>query len=262
MHGVAPACETENVCPATVSVPLRVLALVFAVTYQVTVPPPVPLAGENVSQLGALLDGVHVQPALADTLNVPLPDAAPALTLTGQSEYVQGGGAPACETENVCPATVNVPLRGLVLVLGVVYQVTVPLPVPLAGENVSQAGALLDGVHAQPVPAVTLKVPLPDTAPELALTGQSEYVQVGGAPACVTENVCPPIVIVPKRGLVPVFAVTYQFTVPLPFPLAGEQVSQPGALLEAVQLQEPLVVTEKEPLVDPKPGFALVAERP
>jgi len=58
----------------------------------------------------------------------------------------------------------NVPLRKLVLVLAVTDHVTVPLPVPLAGVQVSQMGALLDGVHGQVAPAVTVNVPLPDVA--------------------------------------------------------------------------------------------------
>ena len=68
----------------------------------------------------------------------------------------------------------SVPLRKLVLVLAVTDHVTVPLPVPLAGVQVSQLGALLDGVHEQVVPAATLSVPLPAAEPGLALAGESE----------------------------------------------------------------------------------------
>ena len=96
---------------------------------------------------------------------------------------------PACVTVKYCPEMVSVPVRGLVLVLAVAYHVTVPLPVPLAGVQVSQLGALLEGVHGQVVPAVTVNAPLLDAEPGLALAGESEYVQVGVAPACVTENV-------------------------------------------------------------------------
>jgi hypothetical protein len=98
------------------------------------------------------------------------------------------------------------PLRGLVLVLAVTNHVTVPLPRPLAGVQVSQLGALLTGVHAQPTPAVTLNVPLPTTEPALALANESEYVQA--APACETENVCPAIDNEPLRWLVVVLAET------------------------------------------------------
>jgi len=52
-----------------------------------------------------------------------------------------------------------------VLVLAVTYQVTVPLPVKLDGEQVSHPGALLTGDHEQLLPVVTVNVPLPDAAP-------------------------------------------------------------------------------------------------
>ena len=72
-----------------------------------------------------------------------------------------------------------------------------------------------------------------------------------GAPDCDTEKVCPAIVSVPERGLVLALAVTYQVTVPLALPLAGAQVSQVVALLEAVQLQLPLAVRDTVPLPAP-----------
>ncbi len=56
---------------------------------------------------------------------------------------------------------VSVALRALVLVLPVTDHVTVPLPDPLAGVQVSQVGALLEAVQAQPALAVTVTVPLP-----------------------------------------------------------------------------------------------------
>ena len=104
-----------KIWPATVSVPERELQLVFAATDQVTVPLPVPLVGVQVSQLGALLDGVHAQPAPAVTVIDPLPAAEPALAVAGDTAYVQA--APACVTEKTCPAIVSVPERGLVLAL-------------------------------------------------------------------------------------------------------------------------------------------------
>jgi len=59
------------------NVPLRGLVLVLAVTDQVIIPEPVPLAGVHVSQLGALLEGIQLHPAPAVTLTLPLPpDAA------------------------------------------------------------------------------------------------------------------------------------------------------------------------------------------
>ena len=75
---------------------------------------------------------------------------------------------------NVCPATVNEPVRGLVLVLVATYHVTVPMLEPLAGVQVNQLGELLDAVQLQPVPAFTVTVPLPAPAPGLAPVDEIE----------------------------------------------------------------------------------------
>jgi len=69
---VAPTCVTVKIWPATFSVPVREAVLVLAVADQVSVPSPVPLTGVQVSQLGAVLDGVQLQPGSALTLSVPL----------------------------------------------------------------------------------------------------------------------------------------------------------------------------------------------
>jgi hypothetical protein len=82
---VAPACVTANVWPAIASVPLRELVLELAVTDHVTVPLPLPLAGVQVSQLVALLDAVHVQPAVVVTVTVPLPIPEPGLAPDAES---------------------------------------------------------------------------------------------------------------------------------------------------------------------------------
>jgi len=67
----------------------------------------------------------------------------------------------------------SVPLRALLLVLAAADQVTDPLPLPLAGVQVSQLVALLEGVQLQPAPAVTVKVPLPPAAATEALVGDN-----------------------------------------------------------------------------------------
>src|SRR5437773_7095300 len=112
---------------------------------------------------------------------------------------------PACVTVNVWPAMLSVPVRELALVLAVTHQVTAPLPLPLAGVQVSQAGALLDGVQLQPAPAVTVRVALLAAEPTLLPVGGTVYVQV--APTCVTVNVWPATLSVPVREL-PVLAAT------------------------------------------------------
>jgi len=75
---------------------------------------------------------------------------------------------------NVWPAIVRVPVRELLPVLAVTDQLTDPLPVPLAGVQVSQLVALLDAVQLQPAPAVTLTEPVPVAAPGLALVAEIE----------------------------------------------------------------------------------------
>ena len=75
---------TVNVCPATVRVPVLELVLVLAVADHVTVAPPVPLAGVQVSQVVAALDAVQAQPAPAVTLTVPVAAAAPGLALVDE----------------------------------------------------------------------------------------------------------------------------------------------------------------------------------
>ena len=81
------------------------------------------------------------------------------------------------------------------------------MPLPLApAVTVSQLVALLTAVQLHPVPAVTVTVPV--VAADVGLADVGEIVNVQGTPACVTVKVLPPIVIVPVRELVLVFAAT------------------------------------------------------
>ena len=82
------------------------------------------------------------------------------------------------------------------------------MPLPEApAVTVSQLVALLTAVQLQPVPAVTVTVPVAATD-VVKFDDVGEIVKVHGTPACVTVKVCPPIVIVPVREVVPVFAAT------------------------------------------------------
>jgi hypothetical protein len=65
---------------------------------------------------------------------------------------------------------------------------------------------LLVAVHAQPVPAVTVTLPVPPAAVMLCDVGDA--LNVHGAPACVTVIVVPATVNVPVRLTVDVFAAT------------------------------------------------------
>ena len=66
---------------------------------------------------------------------------------------------------------------------------------------------LLAAVQVHPVPAVTVTLPVV-AADVVRFDEVGEMVNVHGAPACVTVKVCPPIVIVPLRDVVPVLAAT------------------------------------------------------
>jgi len=81
------------------------------------------------------------------------------------------------------------------------------LPLPLAPALIVSQVALLVAVQLQPVPAVTVTVPVVATD-DVRFDDAGKIVNEHGAPACVTVKVCPPIVIVPVRDVVDVFAAT------------------------------------------------------
>jgi hypothetical protein len=58
----------------------------------------------------SLLVAVHAQPVVVVTVAVLDPAAATGFSVVGATLNVQG--APCCVTVTVCPATVNVPVRG------------------------------------------------------------------------------------------------------------------------------------------------------
>jgi hypothetical protein len=105
-----------TVCPATVSVPVRGLVVIFTATLKVTVPLPVPLPAPPVRVIQlTLLDAVQAQPLVVVTVVVKGPPAA--ATLCDVDDSVKLHPAPLCVTVTVCPATVNVPVREAVAVL-------------------------------------------------------------------------------------------------------------------------------------------------
>jgi hypothetical protein len=65
-----------------------------------------------------------------------------------------------------------VPVRGLVAVFGAAVKVAVPLPDPLPKVMVSQLESLL-AVHAQPLAAVTLTLPVPPVAATECVVGDT-----------------------------------------------------------------------------------------
>jgi len=81
------------------------------------------------------------------------------------------------------------------------------LPLPEAPALIVIHVSLLAAVQLHPVPAVTVTVPVA-AADVVRLEEVGEIANVQGAPAWVTLKVCPPIVIVPVRDVVAVFAAT------------------------------------------------------
>ena len=66
---------------------------------------------------------------------------------------------------------------------------------------------LLVALQLQPVPAVTVTVPVA-AADVVKFDEVGKIVNVHGAPACVTVKVWPPMAMVPERDVVPVLAAT------------------------------------------------------
>jgi hypothetical protein len=156
----------------------------------------------------------------------------------------------ACVTVNVRPAIERVPVRCAVLGLGATVKLAEPLPEPVAPSVTVIHVALLTAVQLQPVVVVTV---VDSSAPAAAtdwLEGEIENEHPAGS--CVTENVCPPIVSVPLRGLVLALAVALKLTEPLPAPDAPlVTVNHPVSLLTPVHEHPAGAVTLVEPVPPP-----------
>lgn len=110
----------------------------------------------------ALLLVLQAHPAVAVTVIVPLP--ATDVTLADAGEIVGAQGVPACVTVKVAPAIVRVPVRLAVPVFAAAVNDTVPDPVPAAPEVIVSQAALLVALQTQPIPAVTVLLPVPPAA--------------------------------------------------------------------------------------------------
>ena len=73
-------------------------------------------------------------------------------------------GAPASVRLKMLPAIVSVPVRALAAVFAAALKVTEPFPLPVAPAVTVIHDALLEAVHAQPVPTMTEALPLPPAA--------------------------------------------------------------------------------------------------
>jgi hypothetical protein len=156
-----PAWVTLNVVPAMVRVPVRpepVLGATSNVTdpFPVPVPPPVTVIHD------ALLNPVQPHPVATVTALLPLPPAAVKDCVVGEIEGEHE--AAAWLTVNVAPAIVSVPVRLDATVFAATLNVAVPLPEPVAPPVMVIQEALLAAVHAQPVAAVIVLLPVPADA--------------------------------------------------------------------------------------------------
>jgi hypothetical protein len=133
---------------------------VAAATANVTVPGPLPLAPDAIVIHGCVLDALQSHPAPPVTFTVRVPPAASTLCASGETSSVQPGD---WVTTRAWPAIVTVPVRDGPVVRATVV-VTAPVPVPVAAETVIQS-TLLDAVHGQPGPAVTVTTCEPPVAP-------------------------------------------------------------------------------------------------
>ena len=172
----APACVTVNVWPAMVSVPVLGEVDVFAAIEKATVPFPEPLAPDVMVSQEALLVAVQAQPAVVVTVALLEPALAAGFSEVGVTENAQTP-APAWVTVTVCPAMVNVPVRGDVTVLAAMEKATVPLPLPVAPDVIVSQASLLVAVQAQPLGDVTVALPDPAVAAGFSDVGETENVQ-------------------------------------------------------------------------------------
>src|SRR5688572_28351887 len=124
---VADPCDTVTVCPAMVTVPLRVVPPVFALAVTVTLPEPEPLVGLTVRK-PVLLAAVHVAGLQPLGLAVTLIETLPPLFATGPADVGDTANEQArpCVTVTDWLAIVTVAERVTVDGLAVTVSVTVP----------------------------------------------------------------------------------------------------------------------------------------
>jgi len=195
-------CDTLMISPAMLIKAERDVIPAFAGIVYVTLPDPVP-DPLNVIHV-ADVDDVQAHDGEVVTVIVPVPPPGGAVTTTGLTVKVHEGLGSV--TTNVRPAIVRVADLAVPVVLPAAVNPTLPEPVPVAPVRMVTHEALLVAVQLHPAPAVTATVPMPPEAGRDWLVG--EIVNEHGAAACVTVNVLAPIVSVPVRGVVPVFAAT------------------------------------------------------
>lgn len=136
---------------------------------------------------------------------MPVVPVGSAVITVGVTEKVQAALASVMVKER--PAIVIVAVRESVPVFAAALYPTVPDPVPLAPLVMVTHVDPLEAVQLQFDVVVTVTVPVV-AADDVRVVDVGAIVNVQGAAGCVTVNVCPAIVIVPVRDVVPVLAAT------------------------------------------------------
>jgi hypothetical protein len=149
----APCWVTVTVCPAIVTEPVREALLVFAAMPSDTVPLPEPAEPPVMVIHGVELAAVHAHPEPAVTSTVPVDAADRTERLVVESVNEQTGAA--CVTVNVRPPTVIVAVRPAAVVLASALYAILPSPLPFVAPVILSHAALLDAVHAHPLPVST-----------------------------------------------------------------------------------------------------------
>jgi hypothetical protein len=144
----------------------------------------------------------------------------------------------------------TVPVRGVVVVFAATVNVTVPLP-DAAPTTVIQE-APLSANQGHPAVVVIANEPLPPEAGIDCDIGEMAYEQEVVAAGCVTETVCPPIVIAPVRCVPVVFAAAVKLTVPLPVPPPVPLMVIQLAPLNELHVHPAPVVIVMDPLPPPE----------
>ena len=147
--------------PATVIPPARGNVPVLEAICSVTVPLSVPLPGVAVTQLSEFWT-VHEQPETVWTLTVVVPPSLVMVTSVGVTMNVHA--AAPWVTARVRPATVSVPVRGVVVGLASTVKLNQAVPVPELPVGMVIQGTSLEADQLQPVVVLTSAL-LADPAP-------------------------------------------------------------------------------------------------
>ncbi len=177
----------------------------------------------------------HWQPAAVVTeIGLELTPEAETEMLCCDNVYMH----PACATVTVFPATVNVPVRAMLVFAGTL---NVTLPLPLAPDTIEIQVALLVAVQLHPGADTVMDELVTPVMGTDTLVGFTEVAQ----PACVTVMLWPATESAPVRAA-PVLDAMLNETLALPVPLCAPVMEIHNALLVADQLQPAGAVNEME----------------